>query len=94
MWVPAWTTLYDPQIDVLSLGVLCVRFIYVRKVPRDTEFIFLMRDTRSIDFFSVINAKWRENRNRATIILMKNELRIYFTIGYKYGEAYRFLKIL
>lgn len=31
-------TVCDPQIVVLSLYVLGVRFMYVRKVPRDTLF--------------------------------------------------------
>lgn len=31
-----WTTLCDLEIVALSLGFLCVRFMYVSKVHRDT----------------------------------------------------------
>lgn len=35
---PTWdNTLYDPQIVVLSLDFLCVRFMYSSEVLRDTE---------------------------------------------------------
>lgn len=48
LWIkiPHKTTLCDPQIIVLSLDVLCVRFKYGGKAPttHDTECIFLIRE--------------------------------------------------
>lgn len=40
--IPYGRTLWDLQIVVLSLGVICVRFLYIFKVPYDTGCLFLM----------------------------------------------------
>lgn len=34
-------TLWDPQIVLLTLGVIGVQFMYVRKVPHDAGCIFM-----------------------------------------------------
>lgn len=40
--IPYGRTLWDLQIVVLSLGVICVRFLYIFKVPYGTGSLFLM----------------------------------------------------
>lgn len=41
---PTWDNiLFGPQFVILCLNVICLRFIRVCKVPRDTECTFLMQ---------------------------------------------------
>lgn len=42
--------------------------------------------------FSVMNAKWREDRNRSSLNLIKNELLIYFNFSFDCREAYEAFK--
>lgn len=42
--------------------------------------------------FSVMNAKWRDDRNKASINLIKNELLIYFNFNFDCNEAYDVFK--
>lgn len=42
--------------------------------------------------FLVMNAKWQEDRNKASINLIKNELLIYFNFSYDCDEAYQVFK--
>lgn len=50
------------------------------------------RQRQEISDFFVCELEWRENRNRTTINLIKNELLIYFTFSYICGEAYEVFK--
>ena len=42
--------------------------------------------------FSVMNIKWREERNRACINLIKNELLIYFNMDLNCSDSYNYFK--
>ena len=42
--------------------------------------------------FSVMNIKWREERNRASINLIKNELLIYFNMDLNCSDSYNYFK--
>lgn len=44
----------------------------------------VVRGTRSVVFFSVINERWREDRDRTAISLIKNEL-------YNCKKTYRYI---
>jgi hypothetical protein len=43
-------------------------------------------------FFSVMNIKWREERNRASINLIKNEVLIYFNMDLTCSDSHNYFE--
>lgn len=77
-----WQMLFKSSDEILTNIFKIISFLL--SIPATSAF------TERI--FSVMNVKWREERNRASINLIKNELLIYFNIDLNCSDAYNYFK--
>lgn len=76
----SWCHLLKPNVYPNMLKLISFLF----SIPASSAFVERV--------FSIMNIKWRDDRNRCSVNLIKSELLIYFNLKYNCGDFYKMVK--